>query len=68
MARFPEKPTLDEQEALRSFIHLFARLYPWYGDSSFVSTLLFHVSVQHAIVPTTNSETAANAQNISSNI
>ncbi|KAJ5127272.1 FAD-linked sulfhydryl oxidase ERV2 [Penicillium atrosanguineum] len=28
MARFPEKPTLDEQEALRSFVHLFARLYP----------------------------------------
>jgi hypothetical protein len=37
MARFPEKPTLDEQEALRSFIHLFARLYPWYGDNPFVS-------------------------------
>jgi hypothetical protein len=33
MARFPEKPTPDEQEALRSFIHLFARLYPWYGDN-----------------------------------
>ncbi|KAJ6120453.1 hypothetical protein N7523_004733 [Penicillium sp. IBT 18751x] len=28
MARFPEKPTFDEQEALRSYIHLFARLYP----------------------------------------
>lgn len=31
MARFPEKPTEDQQEALRSYIHLFARLYPWYG-------------------------------------
>lgn len=30
MARFPEKPTEDQQEALRSYIHLFARLYPWY--------------------------------------
>ncbi|KAJ5645857.1 FAD-linked sulfhydryl oxidase ERV2 [Penicillium lividum] len=28
MARFPENPTQDEQNALRSFIHLFARLYP----------------------------------------
>ncbi|KAJ5682164.1 FAD-linked sulfhydryl oxidase ERV2 [Penicillium macrosclerotiorum] len=28
MARFPEKPTEDQQEALRSYIHLFARLYP----------------------------------------
>ncbi|KAJ5717394.1 FAD-linked sulfhydryl oxidase ERV2 [Penicillium malachiteum] len=28
MARFPEKPTQDEQDALRSYIHLFARLYP----------------------------------------
>lgn len=29
-ARFPEKPTKDESEALRSYIHLFQRLYPWY--------------------------------------
>lgn len=29
MARFPEKPTQDQQDALRSYIHLFARLYPW---------------------------------------
>ncbi|KAJ5491250.1 FAD-linked sulfhydryl oxidase ERV2 [Penicillium diatomitis] len=28
MARFPEKPTEDQQDALRSYIHLFARLYP----------------------------------------
>ncbi|KAJ5247267.1 hypothetical protein N7468_002250 [Penicillium chermesinum] len=28
MARFPEKPTTDEQDALRSYIYLFARLYP----------------------------------------
>ncbi|MCJ1443194.1 MAG: hypothetical protein MMC23_003692 [Stictis urceolatum] len=28
MARFPEKPTEDEQTALFSYIHLFARLYP----------------------------------------
>ncbi|PSN65606.1 FAD-linked sulfhydryl oxidase-like protein ERV2 [Corynespora cassiicola Philippines] len=27
-ARFPEKPTEDEKEALRSFVHLFQRLYP----------------------------------------
>jgi FAD-linked sulfhydryl oxidase len=29
-ARFPEKPTDDEKEALRSYVHLFQRLYPWY--------------------------------------
>jgi len=28
-ARFPDKPTADESEALRSYIHLFQRLYPW---------------------------------------
>lgn len=33
MARFPEHPTTEQQEALRSFIHLFARLYPWYDGS-----------------------------------
>lgn len=30
MARYPEKPTEEEKEILRSFIYLFARLYPWY--------------------------------------
>ena len=29
MARFPDKPTEDESTALFSYIHLFARLYPW---------------------------------------
>jgi FAD-linked sulfhydryl oxidase len=29
LARFPEKPTDEEKEALRSYIHLFQRLYPW---------------------------------------
>lgn len=28
LARFPDKPTSDESEALRSYIHLFQRLYP----------------------------------------
>ncbi|KAI9674421.1 MAG: hypothetical protein M1817_001759 [Caeruleum heppii] len=28
MARFPDKPTMDESTALQSYIHLFARLYP----------------------------------------
>ncbi|KAH5221772.1 sulfhydryl oxidase [Parastagonospora nodorum] len=27
-ARFPEKPTDEEKEALRSYVHLFQRLYP----------------------------------------
>lgn len=30
-ARFPEKPTEEEKEALRSYVHLFQRLYPWYA-------------------------------------
>ena len=29
MAKFPDKPTEDEKTALFSYIHLFARLYPW---------------------------------------
>ena len=33
MARFPDQPSQDEKEALKSYILLFARLYPWYaGD------------------------------------
>ena len=28
MARFPDKPTQDESDALKSYMHLFARLYP----------------------------------------
>jgi FAD-linked sulfhydryl oxidase len=28
MAKFPDKPTVDDSEALKSYIHLFARLYP----------------------------------------
>src|SRR2546430_950905 len=34
MARFPDKPSLDERTALRTYIHLFARLYPWYAPFS----------------------------------
>lgn len=30
MAKFPDKPTPDEKTALTSYLHLFARLYPWY--------------------------------------
>ena len=40
MAKFPDKPTQDEQTALFSYIHLFARLYPWY-DSLTTSCPLF---------------------------
>jgi FAD-linked sulfhydryl oxidase len=29
-ARFPDKPTKDESQALDTYIHLFQRLYPWY--------------------------------------
>ena len=28
MARFPDTPTADESQALKSYVHLFARLYP----------------------------------------
>ena len=30
MATFPDRPTADESTALSSYIHLFARLYPWW--------------------------------------
>ena len=30
MAKFPDKPSQEEQTALFSYIHLFARLYPWW--------------------------------------
>lgn len=30
LARYPEEPTEEQQETLRSYIYLFARLYPWY--------------------------------------
>jgi hypothetical protein len=30
-ARFPDKPTKDESEALRTYLGLFQRLYPWYA-------------------------------------
>jgi hypothetical protein len=29
-ARFPDKPTKEESEALRTYLGLFQRLYPWY--------------------------------------
>jgi hypothetical protein len=29
-ARFPDKPTGEESEALRTYLGLFQRLYPWY--------------------------------------
>ncbi len=32
-ARFPDKPTDDESLALKSYLHLFQRLYPWYVRS-----------------------------------
>jgi hypothetical protein len=31
LARYPEDPTEEQQETLRSYIYLFARLYPWYS-------------------------------------
>jgi len=34
MAKFPDKPSQDEQTALFSYIHLFARLYPWFASPS----------------------------------
>jgi hypothetical protein len=30
LCRFPNSPSNDEREALKSFVYLFARLYPWY--------------------------------------
>ncbi|KAF2015723.1 hypothetical protein BU24DRAFT_184111 [Aaosphaeria arxii CBS 175.79] len=39
-ARFPEKPTDDEKEALRSYVHLFQRLYPCGECAEHFSTVL----------------------------
>ncbi|KAF2663121.1 hypothetical protein BT63DRAFT_380570 [Microthyrium microscopicum] len=39
-ARFPDKPTQDESEALRSYIHLFQRLYPCGDCASHFGELL----------------------------
>ena len=47
LARFPEHPTLDEREALKSYIHLFARLYPcgeWYV---IITRLVTNLSAEH---------------------
>lgn len=30
MARYPEEPTDEQAETLRSFVYLLSRLYPWY--------------------------------------
>lgn len=37
MAKFPDEPSQDEQTALFSYIHLFARLYPWLARLSRIS-------------------------------
>lgn len=33
MARYPEEPTDEQAETLRSFVYLLSRLYPWYEVS-----------------------------------
>lgn len=38
MARFPDQPSEDERTALFSYVHLFARLYPWYVSLPFPSS------------------------------
>ncbi|RMD44199.1 hypothetical protein DV735_g790, partial [Chaetothyriales sp. CBS 134920] len=40
MARFPDEPTRDESEALKSYIYLFARLYPCGECAAHFQTLL----------------------------
>ncbi len=40
MAKFPDQPTQDEQTALFSYIHLFARLYPCGECASHFRTIL----------------------------
>lgn len=50
MARFPEKPTQDEQDALRSYIHLFARLYPWYDHDPTFRFPFFAPSIQGGLL------------------
>ena len=45
MARFPDEPTTEQQEALRSFVYLFGRLYPWYNTFPSVCSLLVYVYI-----------------------
>jgi hypothetical protein len=45
MARYPDEPSEEQQESLRSFIYLFARLYPWYV-SFYFSNLFFSSLLQ----------------------
>lgn len=40
MAKFPDKPSEDEQTALFSYIHLFARLYPCGECAAHFQTIL----------------------------
>lgn len=46
MAKFPERPTAEEKSALFSYIHLFARLYPWY-----LSPFPFHFPISPFTFP-----------------
>ncbi|KAI8055166.1 ERV/ALR sulfhydryl oxidase domain-containing protein [Syncephalis plumigaleata] len=53
-SRFPKQPTEDEREALRSFIYLFARLYPCGQCAKHFQTVL----EEHPPVVTSRSEVA----------
>ncbi|KAL7272809.1 hypothetical protein RUND412_004371 [Rhizina undulata] len=53
LARFPIKPTADEREALNSYLHLFARLYPCGECATHFRALL------HKYPPQTSSRDAA---------
>jgi hypothetical protein len=46
-ARFPEKPTEEEKEALRSYVHLFQRLYPWYATLPYICGVVTAESRAH---------------------
>ncbi|EFW99781.1 FAD dependent sulfhydryl oxidase [Grosmannia clavigera kw1407] len=53
MARFPEEPTFDESLALKTYVQLFARLYPCGDCAAHFQTLL------QKYPPQTSSRTAA---------
>ena len=45
MSKFPDKPSPDERAALENYIHLFARLYPWYTIFNPLSILTLRTDV-----------------------
>lgn len=60
MARYPEEPTDEQAETLRSFVYLLSRLYPWYGDVSGAGL----VDVSNGVISIHSGECASHFQEL----